>query len=303
MPNRTYCNVVDVCEFLAKHRMAKFTSYGSHTELVQGDDGQLAERDAIKPTTLFRGQTKSHDALRPTIYRSYPPLSTWQETQTVHIDGDSLVMPHPHYSADLERDFYFSCIKAAELIREVGAMFPQYPGQVDGHALCQHYGLTTHYLDFSEDVWIAGFFASHTYLDGSFLPCSDGVGVIYDLDTNNVPPRSIYEIGLQPLPRPHAQRGWLLQVPPEVKLLGHSAISTIYFQHSREASERIGELFQQGRSLLPRDPFATHVESRLRERSVSAVRIDSYLERVPPHHRDQLKSSIQKLFRDLIPIL
>lgn len=253
-----YCNILEVCTFLAKHR-TQITSYGKTSELVHGDNGELREVAALKPTNLFRGQTKAYDTLRPTIYRKYPPHSTWQETRTVRIDDDSLVMPHPHYSADLERDYYFSCAKAIELIWDVARLFPEYPeDQIDGHALCQHYGLPTHCLDFSECIWTAGFFASHQYRNGTFVPCTDadGIGVMYVLEIDNVPPSSLYEIGFQPLPRPVAQRGWLVKVPPEVNLLSNPAVWEIHFQHSSDASDAIGKLFQQGQELLPTDEIA-----------------------------------------------
>jgi hypothetical protein len=144
MSTREFCNVLDVCKFLAKHRMSTFTSYGSREEFVRGDSGEVKAVPAIKPSVLFRGQTAAYNTLRPSIYRSHAPLSTWQRQQTVRIDGDELLMPHPHYSEALERDFYFSCIKAAELITEVEAAFPDFPDHVDGHAICQHYGLPTH---------------------------------------------------------------------------------------------------------------------------------------------------------------
>ena len=116
----TYCNIIDVCECLIRH-FTQFTSYGIKREFVHGQDGTITEGFAIKPRWLFRGQTKAYDTLRPLIYRKYPPLSTWQERQFFRIGDDSLLMPHPHYCEDLERDFYFSCIKAAEIISGVSA--------------------------------------------------------------------------------------------------------------------------------------------------------------------------------------
>jgi hypothetical protein len=296
MTKGKYCDVLDVCAFLSKHR-PQFTSFGIQTELVHGKDGQLVEAPALKPTNLFRGQTKAYATLRPSIYRIFPPVSTWQETQTVRIEADSLVMPHPHYSADLERDFYFSCVKATELIRDVARLFPEFPGeQINGHALCQHYGLPTHFLDFSENVWIAGFFASHSFRNGAFEPCSEGIGVMYVLETEQVPDGQLYEIGIQPLPRPFAQRGWLLRVPPEVNLLAHSSVWAIHFQHSADASATMGKHFGGGQDLLPIDKISEYLESRLSERTVSKVAIDDYLHHVPSSHRPSLRASINRLF-------
>jgi len=230
-------------------------------------------------------------------------MSTWQESQTVTIAEDSLYMPHPHYSEALQRDFYYSCIKAAELIAEVATRFTDFPkDQIDGPALCQHYGLSTHLLDFSEDVRIAGFFASHSFKEGKFSTCGDGIGVIYVLETEKVPPGSLYEIGFQPLPRPYAQRGWLLKVPPEVVLLAVPAVWKIYFQHSNSASKKMGELFKDGVDLVPHDQTSVFFETRLAERSVTTKGVKEYVARVPPHHRQTLLDSIERLFNGLIPI-
>lgn len=303
MAHAEYCTVVDVCGFLADHRMARFTSYGIDRELVTDEQGRpVAPVPAIKPTTLFRGQNKTYDTLRPSIYRPHPPCATWQSEQTVRIDTDSLRMPHPYYCADLEREFYFSCIKAADLISQAKAMFPDFPDEVNGHALCQHYGLPTHMLDFTQDVWTAGFFASHLFTGNGFIPCEKGIGVIYDLDVEKVPPGCVYEIGIQPLPRPFAQRGFLLQVPPNVNLLYHPAIRQIYFEHSAAASAVIGERFAQGADLVPADKTSDFIEAGLRERFVTRRAIDDYVSRVPAGQRASLETSIDRLFSGQIEI-
>ena len=297
-----FCDIRDVCAFLAKHR-PQITSYGCSSEVVTGDHGELLEVPAIKPTTLFRGQTKAYDTLRPSIYQKYPPLSTWQQSRTLRIDDDSLAMPHPHYSATLERDFYFSCTKAIDLIRDVAQRFPEYPEEkVDGHALCQHYGLPTHYLDFSECAWTAAFFASHKFCDGSFSPCSEGIGVLYVLELDQIPPGRLYEIGFQPLPRPSAQRGWLLRVTPEINLLAHPAVWEIHFQHSAAASKAIGERFREGKDLLPRDEIGKYIEKRLSERTVPRDAIEAYLIRVPEDYRPTLRASMERLFEGAIVV-
>ncbi len=283
--------------------MAPITAYGQDLEMIRATDGNVKYVPAPKPATLFRGQTKEYDTLRPTIYRGYPPLSTWQETRTVQIDDDVLQMPIPHYSEELERDYYFSCVKASELVRDVACQFPDFPREIDGHALCQHYGLRTHCLDFSHDVWVSGFFASHNYSEGAFHPVANGVGVMYVLEAEQVPPDSLYEIGFQPLPRPFAQKGYLLKVPPEVNLLAVPALWRIYFQHSISASQALGERFDNGRSLVPHDPISNQIELRLAKREVTKEGIAGYLTRVPENHRGRLSSTIERLFHGHIPVL
>lgn len=256
MSSGSYCNINDVCDFPAKHRMAQFMSYGIHKELVHGRDGLVTDVPAIKPPTLFRGQTKPYETLRPSIYRNSPPMSLWKKNRAVRIDNDSLLMPNPYYSDELEHEFYFSCIKAAELITVVSTRFPEFPGDVDGHAL----------------------------------------------EADEVPPETIYEIGFQPLPRPHAQRGSLLQVPPNVNLLAHPAISAIYFRHSKRQSEHLGKRFDRGQSLVPNDEISAFLEERLTHRLVTTEGVNTYLERLPVYYRKELRSSIEPLFHGSVRI-
>jgi hypothetical protein len=298
-----YCDIVDVCQFLQRNFAAPITAYGMTGELVTTDDRKLKVVPAPKPSHLFRGQTKEYPTLRPTIYRDHPPQATWQETQTLQLEEESLTMPNPHYSAELEREYYFSCVKTVELIWDVKRLYPNFPGEVDGHALCQHYGLRTHCLDFSHDVWVSGFFASHAYKAGSFEPVENGIGVMYVLDTTMVPPNSLYEIGFQPLPRPFAQKGYLLKVPPEINLLAHSAVWSVYFNHSAAAGAKIGESFQQGHQLVPHDEVSRYVESRLSERWVTAAAVREYVHRVPAHYQETLHGGIERLFAGNVPIL
>lgn len=272
-------------------------------EIATTDQGEPALAPRVKPSHLFRGQTKEYQTLRPTIYRDHSSLATWQEMQTLQFEGESLRMPNPHYSAALERDYYFSCVKGWELIWDVERLYPNFPDAVDGHALCQHYGLRTHCLDFSLSVWVSGFFASHSFREGAFEPVADGIGVLYVLDTSAVPPANLYEIGVQPLPRPYAQKGWLLLVPPEINLLAHPAVWKIYFRHSAEASSEVGERFRQGKDLVPHDDVSRYIESRLAERWVTAGAVRQYVQKVPRHYQPTLDQSIRELFSGHIPIL
>lgn len=270
--------------------------------MVTSTDGTIKHVPAPKPATLFRGQTREYDTLRPTIYRGYPPLATWQESRTVQFDDDKLRMPIPHYSEALERDYYFSCVKAFELVQDVATRFPDFPGEIDGHALCQHYGLRTHCLDFSHDVWVSGFFASHSYTGGEFQPVGIGVGVMYVLEAEQVPPGSLYEIGFQPLPRPFAQKGFLLKVPPDINLLAVPAIWPIYFKHSLSASKALSKRFDDGRALVPHDRISNHIEQSLALREVTREGIAGYVSRVPQDHQHWLAGIIERLFNKHIPV-
>ena len=81
------------------------------------------------------------------------------------------------------------------------------------HALAQHYGIPTGYMDLSESFDVSCFFAT-CYVDKArtWQPRTEGVGVMYLLPTERIPirPDVLQPIGLQVLPRPREQFGWVI---------------------------------------------------------------------------------------------
>ena len=298
--NQPYCDIVEVCDFIGKFLSRPFTSYGIEQEWTfdlkahaRGDlPGSVAP--SPKPIYLLRGQTKAYPALQSSLFRKYPFSSTWHKSNRFRIGDDSLLMPNPHYCPDLERDFHFSCIKAAEMTAEI-----QFPKSINGHALCQHYGLVTHYLDFTEDVWIAGFFASHDY--PTFKPLEEGIGVIYVLDTDKISPKLCHEIGIQALARPFAQRGWLLQTYPGLNYAEVPAVSAIYFKHVQQASKQLGKRFDAGKKLLPDEQLPAMIQ-RLNQPSVKSSAFNRYLKCYPNSDRTEIERSVRSLFCNKISI-
>ena len=296
-----YCGIDEVCNFLDQHIASAVRSYGIDHEftfdLEAYASGTSAESAAPspKPRYLFRGQGRAHPTLQASLFREYPPSSTWHKYRERKVGADLLVMPDPHYSSGLEREFHFSCIKAAEIVATI-TNFPQ----INGHALCQHYGLSTHYLDFTEDPLIAAFFASHKY--PGFEPIDEGVGVVYVLDTSKMPPNVFHEIGVQPFRRPFAQRGWLLQTFPGPNFADCPAVSSFYFQQRRTASTELRERFDGGRALVPEEELPS-VFGQLSTRSVTSDAMRRYLSQYPEVRRREVEKSIRALFGARVKIL
>ena len=216
---------------------------------------------------------------------------------TAQIGKRQLMMPHPHYSSKLESDFYHSCVKAIEVVDLLKRNIAHFPRQIDGHALCQHYGLPTHYLDFSEDVWTSGFFASHYY--PNLKPVTNGIGVLYVLDRKRLPDGVCHEIGIQPLARPFAQRGWLLKTHPGLDVAVLPSIRQFFFEHSKTAGKKAGERFNGGSKLLPGEKLAEEVASCIKTNCVRQVDLDAYLDGIRRRGGDHetTRSSIEKLFK------
>ena len=265
-----YCGIMDVCEALEEALPPQFSSYGVSHEF--GPDGTI--KRSLKPSILFRGQNEVHDTVQAQIFRKYRLTCTWEKDSTLRFGNKRLHMPHPHYSEELQFDLYFSCVKALDIVRLVKKILGQVPGEVDGHALCQHYGLATPFLDFSEDLWISGFFASHTY--PALKPVTEGVGVLYVLDTSPLPEEVCYEIGIQPLERPFAQRGWLMKTYPGLNVASLSSIRPYYFQHSEKSARCLAKKVGDGAEVVPSDTLSDQVEKMLKCKSVTEESVRQY---------------------------
>lgn len=302
-----YCDIVDLCKALVGEGFVPtFTSYGIPREYTFDSDAHGSGEPPVKagpspkPGRLFRGQTSAYDTLQATIFRGYRSACTWQREVRLHIGSKDFAAPHPHYSAALECDFYYSCIKALEIVDTVKREWPGYPDDhVDGHALAQHYGLATHFLDFSEDVWVAGFFASHTYPD--FRPLTEGVGVLYVMDRSRLPENVCYEIGIQPLARPFAQRGWLLKTHPGLNVAHHPSVRPLFFRHRKAAGERLAERFSGGHELVPPSEITDAIQACLGRRYVKREPLERYLEIL--HEKggsaEEFEEQIADLFRQM----
>lgn len=306
-PTEEHCDIMDLCQALIDEGLAAIvTSYGIGGEYVFDVEKHRSEEPPVtvgrspKPRRLFRGQNSVYHTLQATIFRDYGLACSWQKELRLQIGNKALVMPHPHYSAALECDFYYSCVKALEIRDIVKRQWPGYSDdQVDSHALGQHYGLATHFLDFSEDVWTAGFFASHTYPE--FQPLADGVGVLYVLDRERLPENVCYEIGIQPLERPFAQRGWLVRTHPGLNMAHHPSVRPLFFRHRKVAGERLAKRFAGGEQLVPTSDIAASVLSCLGKRYVKRHHLDRYLDVVREHGgpAGELKEQMAALFRQM----
>ncbi|WP_292387575.1 FRG domain-containing protein, partial [Mesorhizobium sp.] len=127
-------------------------------------------------------------------------------------------------------------------------------------ALAQHYGVPTGYMDLSESFDVACFFATCS-LDtaGKWRPCTTGSGVLYLLPTERMPirPDALQPIGLQMLPRPKEQFGWLIVCGINFDFEDVPGLQLFEFAHDESVSRYFLDMFSFGRSLFPDDAMAT----------------------------------------------
>lgn len=196
---------------------------------------------------LYRGQNSFFSECRPSIYR---------------------------VSSGIEAIYW-----SAKSI-ELSAVMDRHPGtrdlasyQIEGlsfslsiEAIAQHYQYPTELLDFSRSRDVAMFFATCAYnpVDCTYSPLQSGHAVLYTADLRKL----IFErgeranflpLGLEPLPRPEAQRALALRFE-----LGENLNKMPWIQHqeldiSPALSQRYFEMFDGGKQLFPSNPFDDHI--------------------------------------------
>jgi hypothetical protein len=133
------------------------------------------------------------------------------------------------------------------------------------HALAQHYGIPTGYMDLSESFDVSCFFAT-CYVDeaGKWQPHADAkdTGVMYLLPTQRIPirPDALQPIGLQVLPRPREQFGWLVVCGIGDDFEDIPGLQMLEFRHSESVGRYFLQQFASGADLFPPDAMAKVAE-------------------------------------------
>jgi hypothetical protein len=127
------------------------------------------------------------------------------------------------------------------------------------HALAQHYGIPTGYMDLSESFDVSCFFAT-CYVDesGTWQPRAEGVGVMYLLPIERIPirPDVLQPIGLQILPRPREQFGWVVVCGIGSDFEDIPGLQILEFTHSEAVGRHYLKTFSGGADLFPPDAMA-----------------------------------------------
>ena len=216
------------------------------------------ETYALYPTsstvnTFFRGQTSYYSSCLPSIYRKVNN----QERDQIDIfidrlravEFELLLQKHPFVKYVFNEGLDIS-----------GNNMP-ISLKVDYLALAQHYELKTDLLDFTNDKWVAAFFATCTKVNGKFIPLNcDGYGVIYSYTIFPEPINETLEqnkkfspVGLQPFPRPGEQKAFALKLNPQEDLNNLSGVQKYFFRHDYQAAEIVYNRMNEGKSLFPDD--------------------------------------------------
>jgi hypothetical protein len=209
-------------------------------------DGRMVIMPSDAPPFLFRGQTSIYLPCYPSICRGF--TSGQQVLHQLPSQEQLTVITH------LTRAWWFS-----EVLRTHPAMrwASEQHIHIDEMAVAQHYGIPTGYMDVTESVRVAAFFATCRFRDGQWQPMTEGVGVIYrvpwgmDHYIGRVRP-----IGLQPFPRPAEQWAWTVEMILSEDFGRLPYLQGIRFRHSEAVSRTILDSFSGGADLFPPDVMA-----------------------------------------------
>lgn len=130
------------------------------------------------------------------------------------------------------------------------------------HVIAQHYGLNTQFLDLTDDVKVALFFACCKHISNNkYRPISTNdiqelgeFGVLYHGLENDY----TQIIGYQPFTRCYKQRGYYFDTAAtkpcwNFSLTDDTGFTKSYFKRTPELSKRIFEEFDGGNRLFPKD--------------------------------------------------
>jgi hypothetical protein len=135
--------------------------------------------------------------------------------------------------------------------------------QIHHWALAQHYGIATMFLDMTQSIDVAAFFATSDYVNGAWQPRASGKGVMYQLDFSSIPEAwdRIHLVGLSTFPRPGEQKAWAVPIILQGDFEELPYVEVIEFTHTEDGSKHYSDMFDQGADLFPHGPAADLAEA------------------------------------------
>ena len=214
----------------------------------------------LQPTSscfnsYFRGEIKYHKVCLPTLYRDSKKDKIDRFIDRLRSsEFELLLQTHPFVKLIYNEGIVFKNFGKDVLVSL----------KVDYLGLAQHYGLDTDMFDFTNDKWVAAFFATCRKDNGKYIPMDskeDGVLYRYSLPPecflpgkdNLIKGKKISVIGLQPFKRPGEQKGFALKMEEGENLNNVRGTKEYRFRHDKLAAEIIYNRMNQGKNLFPYD--------------------------------------------------
>lgn len=210
---------------------------------LQGRAGKIVPLDL--GAYLYRGQVQRYQPCLPNLFRK--------------IELDKLI-----WLLKIE-EFRLLCLTHPGVQKCI-----KFGLHVDFIGLAQHYGLFTNYLDLTQHIDIACFFAvSVLNENGLYEPYkSNGQGIIYRIrHTNPELIDRIVLIGKQPFLRPEKQKAWAFEMKElEDFEQFNNGIEIFIFDHTDKGSDKVWQQFEQ--QLYPHDIVAEKAKEILESKII-----------------------------------
>lgn len=162
-------------------------------------------------------------------------------------------------------------------------------------AIAQHYGFKTGLMDFSRSKDVAMFFAtcSHDPVTETYAPLQEGTAVLYTADLKRLIEHrkgsaDFLPLGLEPLPRPEAQRALAVRLNPGENLNDMPWVTREAVEITPDLSQQYFDMFNGGSKLFPQDPFDEHVRAIRKSKflPLEVLAYGMYIGQIPPHPQD-----------------
>lgn len=229
------------------------------------------------PTHYFRGENCTGRFCIPATFRPVNPPLAEPGFETV-IDFLQLLD-----FTDIARTFP-QCIEA-----ERRGLVVNYP------ALAQHYGVRTDIIDFSSEIFVAAFFATHRYnkTTKEYEVVTEGEGCLRHLFSPAIFPAHYQSIiGLQPFRRPILQYAYGKTMKNGTYLTN----GEIHFKHTAEMNQKIHDLYfnKAGENLLfPQELIADVAEEIIKSKKITRVSVNK-VSSLPIYKREKIEDFLIK---------
>lgn len=253
----------------------EFKKYGRFAMVFMDPyvSGFALANDEGMPRCHYGSMDSLASVAKPKLYRG--EIRDYGLTSGVSLLGRNILLDSENQSVESKLlSFFIEQIRGV-IFNGFLTHFRQYHefpfGEPLAGLIAQHYGLSTPYIDLTDDIKVALFFACCKHIGNNrYRPINESdimeigkKGIIYcgDSDEADI-------IGFQPFCRCHRQRGYYIDTAStkpcwDFALYKDPGFSKCSFDRTIELSERIFEEFDGGKALLPDDglePFSKAIE-------------------------------------------
>ncbi len=200
------------------------------------------------PPYLYRGQVRRYSPCLPSIVRGV--------TKPVRVLNELSKRAALTITTNLIRAAWYCRLLDAHPVLRWAKEYQHY---LDRMALAQHYGIPTGYIDVTESLEVALFFATHEFQNGVAKPSATGTGILYRVDRSALPESlaaRFQPIGIQPFARPFRQWAWTCELLLGESFEGCPGLQAVEFVQDEEFSIEVGRRAEQSGLLFPPDFLA-----------------------------------------------